>query len=166
MTARTSKAARVSLPASLRRRLGGTAWTASRGRRAKGRGSRGCEGVAAKRFKPREHVSRVVGERDCFRLRLALFRCARMCGVVSANHGVQEWGTRDCRLQIADDRHTVGSSHSYTGHPLPTPPGGFGANCLFSMHWRQGSVVKYIVIKSLEAKFLKTESLYGLMCST
>jgi hypothetical protein len=48
----------------------------------------------------------------------------------------------------------------------PIPPGGFGGNCLFSRRWREGSTVRYIVFKNLEAKFLKTENLRGAVRET
>jgi hypothetical protein len=47
----------------------------------------------------------------------------------------------------------------------PIPPGVFGTNCLFSTRWRQGSPVKYIVLRNLEAKFMKTENLLDLFAA-
>jgi hypothetical protein len=37
----------------------------------------------------------------------------------------------------------------------------FVANSLFSPGWRHGSGAKYIVLKNLEAKFLKMENIRG-----
>jgi len=50
--------------------------------------------------------------------------------------------------------------------PPPPPPRVFGANPLFSTHWRQSPTVKYTVFKNLEGKFLKAENLSRLMCDT
>jgi len=46
----------------------------------------------------------------------------------------------------------------------PPPPGVFGATFLFSMGWSEGTIVKYIVFRNLEAKLLKTEYLRGIKC--
>ena len=52
------------------------------------------------------------------------------------------------------------------GHPpglypceSPLPPGVFGATLLFSMGWSEGTTVRYIVFRNLEANYLKTENL-------
>ena len=46
------------------------------------------------------------------------------------------------------------------------PPRMFGANCLFSTHWREGSTASTFVLRNLEPKFLKTENLGGLVGDT
>jgi hypothetical protein len=42
---------------------------------------------------------------------------------------------------------------------VPLPPGVFGATLLFSMGWSEGTSVRYIVFRNLEANYLKTENL-------